>query len=84
MIIAGMALLFPTAFVFYLGVKMVFAAYREYRKWRDARVQAARDEGRAEGRDEERARMKRELKEQGISLPPEAEQALFGETDAHS
>lgn len=31
-IIAGMALLFPTAFAFYLGVKMVFAAYRDYKK----------------------------------------------------
>ena len=53
MIIAGMALLFPTAFAFYLGVKMVFAAYREYRSWREereARIKQALAEARAEGR----------------------------------
>ena len=69
MIIAGMALLFPTALVFYLGVKMVFAAYKDYKKWRDAWIKQAREEGRAE----ERARQKRELAEQGVSLPPETE-----------
>ena len=61
-IIAGMALLFPTAFAFYLGVKMVFAAYREYRNWREAREASikqaeaeARAAGHAEGRAEGRA-----------------------------
>ena len=58
-IITGMALLFPTAFAFYMGGKMVFAAYREYRNWRDAREAmirqaeaAARANGLAEGRAE--------------------------------
>ena len=57
-IIAGMALLFPTAFAFYLGVKMVFAAYREYRNWREAReasIKQAEAEARAAGHAEGRA-----------------------------
>ena len=57
-IIAGMALLFPTAFAFYLGVKMVFAAYREYRNWREAReasIKQAEENARAAGHAEGRA-----------------------------
>lgn len=57
-IIAGMALLFPTAFAFYLGVKMVFAAYREYRNWREAReasIKQAEADARAAGHAEGRA-----------------------------
>ena len=83
-IITGMALLFPTAFVFYVGVKMVFAAYREYKKWRDDWLKTARAEGHQQGRDEERARFKRELQERGVSLDPEAEQALFDESESRS
>ena len=75
-IITGMALLFPTALVFYLGAKMVFAAYREYKRWRDDWLQAAR----AEGRESERKRIKQELAEQGI-LTPEAERILSGDSD---
>lgn len=54
-LIAGMALLFPTAIAFYLGVKMVFAAYRGYRSWREARLEQMeqmRAEERAKGREE--------------------------------
>ena len=84
-IIAGMALLFPTALAFYLGGKMVFSAYRDYKRWRDGSLREARDEGREEGRKEgrkaERARMKRELEERGVTLPPEAERILFGDND---
>ena len=84
-IIAGMALLFPTALVFYSGVKMVFSAYKEYKRWREAWQQELLEEGRHEGRQEgqqaERARIKRELAEKGVTLPPEAEKVLFGETD---
>ena len=110
-LIAGMALLFPTAFCFYLGVKMVFAAYRDYKRWREelvARMEEARRvarmegrqegrlegrlegrqegrqegrlEGRQEGRLEERARLQRELQDLGISLTPETERELFGES----
>ena len=75
-IIAGMALLFPTALVSYLGVKMVYAAYKDYKKWRDAWIKQAREEGRAE----ERARQKRELAEQGVSLPPETEKSCLANT----
>ena len=88
MIIAGMALLFPTALVFYLGVNMIFSAYRDYKRWREVALIEARDEGRQEGRDEgreaERARVKRELKEQGVTLPPEAEKILFAEPNDRS
>ena len=80
-LIAGMALLFPTALAFYLGAKVVFAAYREYRTWRDARIEQTRKEALKEGRDEERARQKRELAAQGITLPPEAENILYREDD---
>lgn len=80
-LIAGMALLFPTALAFYLGAKVVFAAYREYRTWRDARIEQTRKEALKEGRDEERARQKRELAAQGITLPPEAENILYREAD---
>ena len=41
---------------------MVYAAYKDYKKWRDAWIKQAREEGRAE----ERARQKRELVEQGV------------------
>ena len=76
-LITGMALLFPTALAIYLGAKVVFAAYREYRTWRDARIKQARKEA----REEERARQKRELAARGITLPPEVESILYRETD---
>lgn len=84
-IIAGMALLFPTALTIYLVGKMVFSAYREYKRWwesyKEERFEQGRQEGRQEGREEERARMKRDLAERGVSLEPEAERILFGEND---
>lgn len=76
-IIMGMALLFPTAITFYVGVKMVFAAYREYQRWRDNALQEALERG----REAERKRIKRELKKQGISPPPEIERILSGDTE---
>lgn len=89
-LITGMALLFPTAIAFYLGVKMVFGAYREYRSWRDA-VAQEREEAlalkRAELRAEiiaaERTRLQREFAERGIVLPPEAEKILSGEPESN-
>ena len=83
-IIAGMALLFPTALAIFLGGKMVFSAYREYKRWRDVALIEARDEGREEGREAERARIKRELTERGVSLDPETEKVLFDEPDKRS
>ena len=83
-IIAGMALLFPTALVFYSGVKMVFSAYKEYKRWREAWQQELLEEGRQEGQQAERARIKRELAEKGVTLSPEAAKVLFGETDDRS
>ena len=80
-IIAGMALLFPTALVFYLGVKMIFSAYRDYKRWWETYQEERLEQGREEGRKEERARVKRELQEHGVSLEPDAEQALFGESE---
>ena len=79
-IIAGMALLFPTALAIYLGGKMVFSAYRDYKRW----WEAYQKERIQQGREEERARIKRELKEQGVTLPPEAEKILFDEPDSRS
>jgi uncharacterized membrane protein YhdT len=79
-IITGMALLFPTALAFYLGVKMIIAAYRDYKRWRDNPLQEAREEGRVA----ERRRIKRELKKRGISLPPEAARIFSGESDHRS
>lgn len=106
MIIAGMALLFPTALILYLGGKMVISAFYETRRRyqehqtrhdalmekmrRKARAEARKarveawEEGREEGRKAERSRLKRELAEQGVNLPPEAEKILFGETDDRS
>ena len=75
-IITGMALLFPTAFVFYVGVKMVFAAYRDYKRWREAWQQ----EIRKEGRDAERERIRQQLQKHGIPAP-EIERILSGESD---
>ena len=83
-IITGMALLFPTALSFYLGGKMVFSAYYEYKRRRDALIDEVREEGREEGRKEERSRLKRELAEKGVTLSPEAEKVLFGETNDRS
>ena len=99
-LIAGMALLFPTALVIYLGGKMVFSAYKEYKRWRDVALieareegmekgrQEGRDEGRQEGREEgreaERTRIKRGLTERGISLDPEIAKFLFDEPDSRS
>ena len=83
-IITGMALLFPTALSFYLGGKMVFSAYYEYKRRRDALIDEVREEGREEGRKEERSRLKRELAEKGVTLSPEAEKILFGETNDRS
>lgn len=80
-IIAGMALLFPTALTIYLGGKMVFSAYREYKRWWESYKEERFEQGRQEGRQEERARMKRDLAERGVSLEPEAEQILFGENN---
>ncbi len=80
-----MALLFPTALVFYLGVKMIFSAYRDYKRWWEAyqeeRLEQGREEGREEGRKAERARQKRALEECGVSLDPETEKILFGESE---
>lgn len=64
-IIAGMALLFPTALGFYLGGKMVFSAYYESkRRYQEHQAQRAalikemqekaREEGRKQGRQEGR------------------------------
>ncbi len=83
-IIAGMALLFPTALVFYLGGKMVFSAYYEYKRRWEAYQEQRFEERFEEGRKAERARVKRELEEQGVTLPPEAERILFGDTDERS
>ena len=80
-LIAGMALLFPTALAFYLGAKVVFAAYREYRTWRDARIEQTRKETREETLKEERARVKRVITASGVTLPPEVESALYPEAD---
>ena len=66
-LIAGMALLFPTALGFFVGAKMVFGAYRSYRRWRDeqlARLEAANEAARAEGRAESQA----EALAEGIDL----------------
>ena len=60
---------------------MVFAAYREYRTWREARIEQARKEALKEGRDAERARVKRVIAEWGVTLPPEVESALYLEAD---
>ena len=75
-----MALLFPTALAIYLGGKMVFSAYRDYKRW----WEAYQKERIQQGREEERARIKRELKEQGVTLPPEAKKILFDEPDCRS
>ena len=79
-IIAGMALLFPTAFAFYLGVKMVFAAYREYRSWREERearikqaLAEARAEGRVEGLAEARAEGRAKGRDEGLAEGRDAE-----------
>jgi len=74
-----MALLFPTALVFYLGVKMIFSAYRDYKRWWEAYQEERLEQGREEGREAERARIKRELTESGLSLDPEIERILSGE-----
>ena len=60
---------------------MVYAAYREYRAWREARIEQARIEARKEARDKERARVKRIIATRGITLPPEVASVLYGETD---
>ena len=65
-LIAGMALLFPTAIAFYLGVKMVFAAYRGYRSWREARLEQME-----QMRAEERAKALEEGKELGLEAGEE-------------
>ena len=70
-LIAGMALLFPTAIAFYLGVKMVFAAYRGYRSWREARleqIEQMRAEAREKGHDEGREKGLEEGKERGLEI----------------
>ena len=93
-IIAGMALLFPTALGFYLGGKMVFSAYyeskrryQEHQARRAALMEEMREKG-ARGRPGRRPgrrpqsrtlpTKKREFAEKGISLSPEAESVLFG------
>ena len=90
-IIAGMALLFPTALGFYLGGKMVFSAYyeskrryQEYQARRAAFMEEMQEKAREEGREAERSRLKRKLAEHGVSLSPEAESVLFGENDDRS
>lgn len=65
-LIAGMALLFPTAIAFYLGVKMVFAAYRGYRSWREARLEQME-----QMRAEERAKALEEGREEGLEAGKE-------------
>ena len=59
---------------------MVFSAYKEYKRWREAWQQELLEEG----RQAERARQKRELAQRGLSLDPEAERILFGENDDQS
>lgn len=74
-LIAGMALLFPTAIAFYLGVKMVFAAYRGYRSWREARLEQieqmraeAREKGHEEGKERGRELGLAEGQERGLEM----------------
>ena len=58
---------------------MIFSAYRDYKRWWEAYQEERLEQGRIEGRDAERKRIKQELKERGISLP-EIEQILSGES----
>ena len=82
-LIAGTALLFPVAVILYGGINMVFMAYAEYRRKRDARIrereallEKARNEGRDEFREEVLERARQVLREHNVSLTPEVERFL--------
>ena len=82
-LIAGTAPLFPVVVILYGGIKMIFLAYDEYRRKRDARIreheallEKARDEARKEAYAEKIARIRQMSRERNVSLTPEFEQIL--------
>lgn len=74
-IIVGTLLLFPTAMVFYGGMIVFFAA-KEFVEKR------AENRGERRGKQEERARIKRRIAEQGLPLTPELISILDGQAEA--
>ncbi len=98
-LIAGTAPLFPVMAILYGGIKMIFLAYEEYRKRRDARIrereaqfEKAMDEARKQGRTEARAeiyakeliRLRPILREHNVSLTPGIERLLSDDGDGLS
>ncbi len=73
-IIVATLLLFPTTAALYGGFKVFFAA-------KEAVERRARAKGHAEGRTEERERIRRELAEQGMPLTPEQLAVLTRESE---
>lgn len=73
-IIVATLLLFPTTAALYGGFKVFFAA-------KEAVEKRARAKGKAEGRKEERERIRRELAAQGMPLTPEQVAILTRESE---
>ena len=73
-IIVATLLLFPTTAALYGGFKVFFAA-------KEAVEKRARAKGQAEGRKEERERIRRELAAQGMPLTPEQVAVLTRESE---
>ena len=73
-IIAATLLLFPTTLALY-GVFLMFYAAKEFVEKRARRI------GHAEGKQAERERINREMKAQGVPIPPELAKILADDTE---
>ena len=76
-IIVASMLLFPSTFIIYGVSKMIFAA-------KEAVERKAMEKGKEVGEQAERERIKRELTERGIEIPPEIAQVIDGKPDKRS
>ncbi len=86
-LIAGTALLFPVAVILYGGINMVFMAYAEYRRKRDARIrerEALLEKARNEGEEAFLERIRQMSRERNVSLTPEVEQLLSDASNSRS
>ena len=86
-LIAGTALLFPVAVILYGGINMVFMAYAEYRRKRDARIREREElleKARNEAEEAFLERIRRMSRERNVSLTPEVEQLLSDASNSRS
>ena len=71
-------LMFPSTAALYGGIQMFFAAKEAVERRARARDERMREEGRVEGREQERLNILDLLEQHGVELPPGAEEYFNG------